>query len=188
MGRVIRGACARPASRALPISANLRAFRLYAPPLTGSACARLRMRRRACCVCGAQFNVRALRAVCSRCGSLCSTQRVAPVLLGALTHRSRAPVLAPRCPCPRPQAHTTHRKGAAKLRQLDFSERHGYIKGLVKEIMHDSGRGAPLARVVFRNMYRFKKDKELFVAAEGMYTGQFVYCGKKGTRGLLLYV
>ena len=29
----------------------------------------------------------------------------------------------------------------------DFSERHGYIKGVVTEIIHDSGRGAPLAKV-----------------------------------------
>merc|ERR1712073_188885 len=28
-------------------------------------------------------------------------------------------------------------------------------------------------------MGRYKIKKELFVAAEGMYTGQFVYCGKK---------
>ena len=28
----------------------------------------------------------------------------------------------------------------------DFSERHGYIKGVVTEIIHDSGRGAPLAK------------------------------------------
>ena len=26
---------------------------------------------------------------------------------------------------------------------------------------------------------RFKKRKETFIAVEGMYTGQFVYCGKK---------
>jgi hypothetical protein len=26
---------------------------------------------------------------------------------------------------------------------------------------------------------RYKIKKELFVAAEGMYTGQFVYCGRK---------
>lgn len=30
------------------------------------------------------------------------------------------------------RAHTHKRKGAAKLRQLDFSERHGYLKGVVK--------------------------------------------------------
>jgi len=77
------------------------------------------------------------------------------------------------------KAHTTHRKGPSKLRNLDFSERQGFIKGVVKEIVHDSGRGAPLARIVFRNPYRFRLDKELMVAAEGIYSGQFVYCGKK---------
>lgn len=51
---------------------------------------------------------------------------------------------------------------------------------MVKEIIHDPGRGAPLARVAFRNTQKYKLDKELFVAAEGMYTGQFVYCGKNG--------
>lgn len=45
------------------------------------------------------------------------------------------------------KSHNTHRKGAAKLRTLDASERHGYVKGVVTEVIHDSGRGAPLARV-----------------------------------------
>jgi large subunit ribosomal protein L8e len=77
------------------------------------------------------------------------------------------------------KSHTHHRKGAAKHRPLDYSERHGYVKGIVKEIIHDPGRGAPLAIVEFRHAYKFKQAKQLFVAAEGMYTGQFVYCGKK---------
>lgn len=79
------------------------------------------------------------------------------------------------------RAHTKHRKGAAKLRHIDYAERHGYIKGVVKDIIHDPGRGAPLAKVVFRDPYRFKLRKETFIATEGMYTGQFVYCGKKAT-------
>eukprot|EP01130_Rhizamoeba_saxonica_P003471 TRINITY_DN146_c0_g1_i1.p1 TRINITY_DN146_c0_g1~~TRINITY_DN146_c0_g1_i1.p1 ORF type:complete len:254 (-),score=73.89 TRINITY_DN146_c0_g1_i1:63-824(-) len=77
------------------------------------------------------------------------------------------------------KSHTKHRKGAAKHRTLDYAERHGFIKGVVKEIIHDPGRGAPLARVHFRNPYKYKVDKELFVAPEGIYTGQFLYCGKK---------
>uniref|UniRef100_A0A452QV12 Large ribosomal subunit protein uL2 n=1 Tax=Ursus americanus TaxID=9643 RepID=A0A452QV12_URSAM len=48
-----------------------------------------------------------------------------------------------------------------------------------QDIIHDPGRGAPLAKVVFRDPYRFKKRTELFIAAEGIHTGQFVYCGKK---------
>ncbi|KAK1797786.1 hypothetical protein P4O66_008137 [Electrophorus voltai] len=77
------------------------------------------------------------------------------------------------------KAHVKHRKGAAKLRHIDFAERHGYIKGIVKDIIHDPGRGAPLAKVVFRDPYRFKKRTELFIAAEGIHTGQFIFCGKK---------
>ncbi|KAL0281427.1 UNVERIFIED_CONTAM: hypothetical protein PYX00_002416 [Menopon gallinae] len=78
-------------------------------------------------------------------------------------------------------SHTKHRKGAPKFRSLDFAERHGYIKGVVKDIIHDPGRGAPLAIVHFKDPYRFKTRKELFIAPEGMYTGQFVYCGKKAS-------
>lgn len=78
------------------------------------------------------------------------------------------------------RSHNFHRKGAAKLRTLDFSERHGYTKGVVREIIHDPGRGAPLARVEFKNAYRFQRDQELLIATEGMYSGQFVYHGKKG--------
>jgi len=77
------------------------------------------------------------------------------------------------------RSHTKHRKGAAKFRCLDASEKHGYVKGVVKDIVHDPGRGAPLAKVVFRHAYRYKQIKETFVCPEGVYTGQFVYCGKR---------
>ncbi|KAE9551198.1 hypothetical protein FO519_005585 [Halicephalobus sp. NKZ332] len=77
------------------------------------------------------------------------------------------------------KAHNKHRKGAAKLRAVDFSERHGYIKGVVKDIIHDPGRGAPLAIVHFRDPYRYKTKKATMIAAEGIHTGQFIYCGKK---------
>jgi len=79
------------------------------------------------------------------------------------------------------KAHTVLRKGAAKLRKLDYAERNGYIKGCVQEIVHDSGRGAPLAEVDFRHPIFYRHDKHLMVAAEGMYTGQFIHCGKKAT-------
>lgn len=77
------------------------------------------------------------------------------------------------------KAHTKKRVGAPKLRSLDFAERRGYLKGVVKEILHDPGRGAPLAVVHFRDPYKFQTRRELFIAPEGLYTGQFVYCGKK---------
>lgn len=46
--------------------------------------------------------------------------------------------------------------------------------------MHDPGRGAPLAKVIFRDPYKFKHRAEYFVAVEGLFTGQFVYAGAKG--------
>ncbi|KAH7445567.1 hypothetical protein KP509_01G015000 [Ceratopteris richardii] len=79
------------------------------------------------------------------------------------------------------RSHTHRRKGAARFRSLDYSESNGYIKGVVSDIVHDSGRGAPLCKVTFRHPFRFKHQKERFIAAEGMYSGQFVYCGKKAT-------
>jgi len=77
------------------------------------------------------------------------------------------------------KSHNKHRKGPAALRPVDYAERHGYIKGLVKNIIHDPGRGAPLAVVHFRDPYRYKTRKELMVAPEGIHTGQYLFCGKR---------
>merc|ERR1711907_97509 len=77
------------------------------------------------------------------------------------------------------KSNTHLRTAPAAFRTLDYAEKRGYIKGVVKEIIHESGRGAPLARVVFRDPYKYRLQSEYFVATEGMYTGQFVYCGQK---------
>jgi len=63
-----------------------------------------------------------------------------------------------------------------------------YLKGVVKDIVHDPGRGAPLAKVVFRDQYKYKLRTEYFIAVEGMYTGMFVYCGNKGNVILPLFL
>jgi large subunit ribosomal protein L8e len=76
-------------------------------------------------------------------------------------------------------SHTKHRVAPTRLRKLDYIEKFGYIKGVVKDIIHDPGRGAPLAKVVFRDPYKYKLRKEFFVAAEGMYSGQHIFCGAK---------
>ncbi|XP_063386878.1 large ribosomal subunit protein uL2-like, partial [Cydia fagiglandana] len=52
---------------------------------------------------------------------------------------------------------------------------------VIKDIIHDPGRGAPLAVVHFRDPYKLKTRKELLIAPEGLYTGQFVFCGMKAT-------
>ena len=51
---------------------------------------------------------------------------------------------------------------------------------MIKDIIHESGRGAPIAKVQFQNTYRFQRDNENMVAVEGTYSGQFIYAGKKG--------
>ena len=73
------------------------------------------------------------------------------------------------------------RQDAAKLRTLDYAEKHGYIRGVVKSIIHDSGRGAPLAKVAFRDPYKYKIREEIFIANEGVYTGQFISAGKNAS-------
>ena len=62
-----------------------------------------------------------------------------------------------------------------------------YIKGIVRDIMHDPGRGASLAKVIFKDPYRYKKRTEYFIAVEGMHSGQFIYAGSKG-RKLLSFI
>lgn len=78
-------------------------------------------------------------------------------------------------------AHVCKRQGAVNLRAMDNAERHGYVTGTVREIMHDRGRGAPVARIQFPNLRREGKKNELMVACEGMYTGQQVLSGAKAT-------
>lgn len=77
-------------------------------------------------------------------------------------------------------AHTTGRLGAVGFKRQDYAERHGYVKGVVRDISHDPGRGAPVATIQFKDPYHFKRVNTLVCAAEGMYSGQFVFAGKKG--------
>ena len=75
--------------------------------------------------------------------------------------------------------HSTWRIAPYKLRKLDQFGREGYIKGVVKDIIHDPGRGAPLAKVVFRDPHKYKLPTEYFVASEGMHNGKHIFFGKK---------
>ena len=76
---------------------------------------------------------------------------------------------------------TFNKKNSApcKLKKLDQIEREGYIKGIVKDIIHDLGRGAPLTKVVFKDPNKYKLSTEYFIVSEGMHSGQHIFCGKK---------
>jgi large subunit ribosomal protein L8e len=65
------------------------------------------------------------------------------------------------------------------MKRQDYAERHGYVKGVVKTLSHDRGRGAPVAKIQFKDPYQFKKVNALVCAPEGMYSGQFIFAGKK---------
>ncbi len=41
-----------------------------------------------------------------------------------------------------------------------------------------------MAKVQFRDPYSFKSRTQHFLAAEGMYTGQYIYCGAKASLSL----
>merc|ERR1712124_5675 len=81
------------------------------------------------------------------------------------------------------KSHARTRKGSAKLRVLDFGERIGFVKGVVKDIVHDPGRGAPLAQVNFHNARKYKIDKELMPAVEGTVMSNLEV--RPGDRGVI---
>uniref|UniRef100_A0A2N9FIF7 Large ribosomal subunit protein uL2 RNA-binding domain-containing protein n=1 Tax=Fagus sylvatica TaxID=28930 RepID=A0A2N9FIF7_FAGSY len=60
-------------------------------------------------------------------------------------------------------------QGSDEVPQSRLGKRNGYLKGVVTEIIHDPGRGAPLAKVTFRHPFCYKKQNELFVAAEATF-------------------
>uniref|UniRef100_A0A8C6ANB5 Ribosomal protein L8 n=1 Tax=Monodon monoceros TaxID=40151 RepID=A0A8C6ANB5_MONMO len=73
------------------------------------------------------------------------------------------------------------RKGAGSVFHVCVNHQKGITclqADIVKDIIRDPGCCVPLAKVVFQDPYRFKKWMELFIAAEGIHTGQFVYYGK----------
>merc|ERR1712160_145277 len=78
-------------------------------------------------------------------------------------------------------AHTHKRVAPAKFRTLDFAERQGYVKGVIKDIVHDSGRGAPLAQVQFRDVYKYKLRTEYFVAEGTIIANIEAKLGDRGT-------
>lgn len=77
------------------------------------------------------------------------------------------------------RTNTTHRVGPARMRKYDYAEKHGFLKGVITDVLHDPGRGAPVINVKFRNVLRNQADNEILVAPEGVYAGQFIYAGKK---------
>jgi large subunit ribosomal protein L8e len=82
------------------------------------------------------------------------------------------------------KSHLTHHNPAALFKPLDYSERQGYSKGKVVDIIHDPGRSSPLVKAIFRHPLYYGQQKLFMIAAEGMFTGQSIYAGKKATMNI----
>jgi len=74
-------------------------------------------------------------------------------------------------------AHTHHRKGAVCMRHRDITERYSKIKGVITNICHDPGRGAPLMQVTYKSPIGYKRTKVWLAAPEGVYKNMHIYSG-----------
>ena len=75
------------------------------------------------------------------------------------------------------KSHTKHRKGAAKLRPVDFAERHGYIKGVVKV---NVGRFTSFARNFVCQSGPHKKIRRLHLITKQVDSGIKMLCQRGG--------
>lgn len=73
------------------------------------------------------------------------------------------------------RSHTHDKKGPARLGSLDYGENNGYIKVIFTDVMHNPSHNAPFYKVTFGHPFRYKHQKELLLAAKGIYMGQIVY-------------
>jgi len=70
------------------------------------------------------------------------------------------------------RAASHKRKGSVKYRKLSKIEYSGKITGVVKDIIHDPGRGAPIARILFED-----ELKKVSLVSEGVRVGQQIEYG-----------
>uniref|UniRef100_A0A1I8FSX4 Large ribosomal subunit protein uL2 n=1 Tax=Macrostomum lignano TaxID=282301 RepID=A0A1I8FSX4_9PLAT len=76
------------------------------------------------------------------------------------------------------RSHTKRRKGAARLRPIDFAERNGYIKGVVRDIIHDPRpRCSPGQGGIPRSLPI--PSPRLLWPPRVSTLDSFIYCGKK---------
>lgn len=77
------------------------------------------------------------------------------------------------------RSHSRAKRSRPEHRTFDYSERHGFIKGVVRKLNHEAGRGVPLASVEYRHPLKYKKVRKNMLAVEGLFSGQFVFNGAK---------
>ena len=92
--------------------------------------------------------------------------------------------------------HDPYRPSTGRRGRLPFQGRHGLCLPPAWQFRLLSGRGpcryhdkSPLVSEILHvlspqwHLWRYKLKKEMFVAVEGLHTGQFVYAGAKASPG-----
>eukprot|EP00818_Percolomonas_sp_WS_P004158 CAMPEP_0117448520 /NCGR_PEP_ID=MMETSP0759-20121206/7444_1 /TAXON_ID=63605 /ORGANISM="Percolomonas cosmopolitus, Strain WS" /LENGTH=256 /DNA_ID=CAMNT_0005240911 /DNA_START=101 /DNA_END=871 /DNA_ORIENTATION=+ len=77
------------------------------------------------------------------------------------------------------RSHSRAKRARPEHRTFDFSERQGFVKGVVRKLNHEAGRGVPIANVEFRHPTMYKKVRKNMLAVEGLFSGQFIFAGAK---------
>ena len=62
---------------------------------------------------------------------------------------------------------THHKKGPAWFKILDYGKCNGYMREIVRDVLHDHDYRAPPCKVSFRNAFYHVHQKDLFVVVEG---------------------
>lgn len=74
-----------------------------------------------------------------------------------------------------------NKKGASKFHPFIEKEHLKGLSGVVSDIMHEPGRGAPMMEIEFDVKFGEKKRKIVIAAIDGVYVGKRIYCGKKAS-------
>ncbi|MCK4845188.1 MAG: 50S ribosomal protein L2, partial [Candidatus Heimdallarchaeota archaeon] len=74
------------------------------------------------------------------------------------------------------RAASHKKKGSVKYRKISKIEYSGIITGIVKDLVHDPGRGAPIAEILFEDGL-----KKIILPSEGIRVGQTIEYGSEAT-------
>lgn len=74
------------------------------------------------------------------------------------------------------RAASHKKKGSVKYRKISKIEYSGIITGVVKDLVHDPGRGAPIAEILFEDGL-----KKIILPSEGIRVGQTIEYGSEAT-------
>lgn len=70
------------------------------------------------------------------------------------------------------------------MRKFDYCERRGIVKGTVVRLLNLKRRQVPIALVSFRHPLHWRNEQKLFLAVDGLSSGQTIYAGRRSFIGV----